>query len=178
MSFSPTPPASAAGARGNRPATHHTARRWCDSRRSGRAGADCNASAHPYRFQIAHHSDDAAHPAGVGHSGNGLSRGSLLTWLSVPPSQSMEGWMPRPRLSMLADQAVADDAFWGGGECPVHRAGAWRRAEHGAGISRAGCGEPPTRRATPIAVMLRPDLCDLQSRLPLPTGGRGRVDAT
>ena len=76
-------------------------------------------------------------PVWVWHSGNGLSRRSAMTWHPVPPSQSMEGWDAETEAVHAADQAIADDAFRGWGECPVHRTGAWRRAEHGAGVSRA-----------------------------------------
>ncbi len=64
-----------------------------------------------------------------------------MTWLPVPPSQSMEGRDAETEAVHAADQAVADDAFRGWGECPVHRAGAWHRAEHGAGVPEpGGCG--------------------------------------
>jgi hypothetical protein len=45
-----------------------------------------------------------------------------MTWRSVPPSQSMEGWDADTEAVYAADQAVADDALWRRREHPSDRA--------------------------------------------------------
>src|SRR6202046_1026052 len=61
-----------------------------------------------------------------------------MTWRSVPPSQSMEGWDADTEAVHAADQTVADDALRRWREHPSDWAGAGHRTEHGARVSGPG----------------------------------------